>query len=197
MCCITNEALVRMSEEELIPSTDDSNSIRLAVGQMAIRIYQLKIIEMEKSLWIIYFNSGTGNISKTNPSTFTRWPTCLKTMIQTAKSRSTISHCKSIQLDWHVCFNFVIERLRQLHDQEQQIQEQLSAKKNQFRQSTNRIEEIVQTCVHKSTEFLRLQYQYKMQWVELNYHQSVLEHELRQGNLNEEHVSKTTCSLFF
>ena len=186
-----------MTEEKLIPSTNVSNNIRLVVGQMTILIYQSTIIEMEKSLWTIYFNSGTANIWKNNQSTLTQWPTCLKSMIQNANSGSTISDCKSTEFNRRVYFNFVVEHLRQLNEQEKQIQEQLSAKKNEFRQSTNRIEEIVQTCVQKSTEFLRLQYQYKMQLVELNYHQSVLENELRQGNFNEQHVSKKTSSLVF
>jgi hypothetical protein len=164
-----------MTQEKIYHSTSSINIQTL--GQITILMHQLNIIDLEKSLWTIYSKSGTANILKSNESTLKIWPKCLKSMIQL------------IQVNDHMYLKFVTEHLRELNAQQQQIQEQLSQKKRQFHGYTNRIEEILRKFIQQHIELLRLQYEYKIKLVELNYHENVLEHQFLQQNPNEQQVN--------
>ena len=168
-----------MIQDKIEPST---SSIQIeTLGQITILLYQLKMIDLEKSLWTIYFKSGIGQV-KPNQSTLKIWPTCVKSMIQSLKGMTTISD--------NICFEFVIEQQSDLNEKHQQIQQELSQKKKQFHGYTNRIEEILETFIEQHLQSLRLQYGYKIKLVELQYSEFVLEDEFLQQNPTEQQVNK-------
>ena len=176
-----------MIQEKIDRST---SSIQIeALGQITILMYQLNMIDLEKSLWTIYFKSGIG-IFKPNESTVKVWPTCVKSMIQSSKSITTISDINQLEMNDNICSEFVTEHLSDLNEKQQQIQKELSQKKKQFHGYTNRIEEILETFIQQHLQSLRLQYGYKIKLVELHYSEFVLEHEFLQQNPTEQQVNK-------
>lgn len=182
-----------MAQEEIYHS---ASSINIDVlGQITILLHQLNMIDLEKSLWTIYSKSGTAaGILNPKESTLKIWPTCVKSMIQSAQRLTTISDINQIVVNDNICLKFVTEHLRELNEKQQQIQQQLSEKKKQFYGYTDRIEQILRTFIQQHIQSLCLQYEYKIKLVELNYHESVLEHKFLQQNLNDKQVNNNYFS---
>jgi len=182
-----------MAQEKIYHS---ASSINIDVlGQITILLHQLNMIDLEKSLWTIYSKSGTAaGILNPKESTLKIWPTCVKSMIQSAQRLTTISDINQIVVNDNICLKFVTEHLRELNEKQQQIQQQLSEKKKQFYGYTDRIEQILRTFIQQHIQSLCLQYEYKIKLVELNYHESVLEHKFLQQNLNDKQVNNNYFS---
>ena len=156
-----------MAQEKIYPTRSCVNIE--ALGQITILLHQLNIIDLEKSLWTIYHKSGTAKILESN---LKLWPTAVKSMVQSSDCITTIND--------DICLKFVNEHLSELNSKQQEIQQQLVQKKKLFYGYTNTVEEILQAFIEQHLQSLRLQYDYKIKFVELIYREHVFDEKFLQ-----------------
>ena len=153
-------------------------------------MHQMKIIDLEISLWSICMKSGTAGIVKPNESTLKVWPTWLKSIIlELTIGITTLDDINDMDVDHQSCLKFVTEYLYDLNMKQVQIQDQLSQKKKQFYPNTNKIVDILQTFIGQHLRFLCHQYEYKVKYVALNYHENILEEAFVQQKLTQPQVN--------
>jgi len=163
---------------------------------IAILMYQLHALDLEKSLWNHYLKSGTGTL-KSNESNLKVWPKDVQTMIQLVLSSRTSSDLDQFHLNNKYCYRFVHEHLRKFDEKQQQLKEQLIIKKKQFYGYTNTIENSLETFIQKNSKALRFEYEYAMKIMEFDYRERVLDHAFEQQNPTPQQVMNFSSSYCF
>lgn len=179
-----------MAKQQIYHSESTININKLE--HIAMLMYQLNVLDLEKSLWMTYFKSGSGISLKSTETNLQVWPLHLKKIIQLdqdATTTTTLNDFNQIEVSDYECFKFVNKKLHELNENQYQFQQQLILKKKEFFGYTSSIENTLQTFIQEHLESLRLQYQYKIKLIEFYYNERVLEHEIQQQNPNEQQVN--------
>jgi hypothetical protein len=155
------------------------------IRQMAILMYQLAIIHLQKSLWMTYLKSGTGKLKscqtgKVGPAI---WPVEVQSMMKGLINEN----------DHTNCLTYVTDYLSDLENQIGQYQTELSMKKNQL---SNYIQTI-ETFVQQGLDSTRLEIQHQIALVQYTYNDRVLELEYLQHTPTEHQVSLKHFFIFF
>jgi hypothetical protein len=173
--------------QEKINHSADSIYIE-KLRSIAILMYRVLSLDLEKSLWNHYLKSGTG-ILISNESNLKVWPQDVQLMIiELVSSSRTNNNLDKIQLNDKYCYRFVYEHLREFNEKQQQLKRQLIIKKKQFYGYRNTIEDHLQTFIKKYSKALRLEYKYEMKIIEFDYRARMLDHAFQQQNPTPEQV---------
>jgi hypothetical protein len=173
--------------QEKINHSADSIYIE-KLRSIAILMYRVLSLDLEKSLWNHYLKSGTG-ILISNESNLKVWPQDVQLMIiELVSSSRTNNNLDKIQLNDKYCYRFVYEHLRKFNEKQQQLKRQLIIKKKQFYGYRNTIEDHLQTFIKKYSKALRLEYKYEMKIIEFDYRARMLDHAFQQQNPTPEQV---------
>lgn len=150
--------------------------------QMAILMYQWSMAHLQKSLWMAYLQSGTGQLKSTHPTDVTGphiWPPeVTQSMMNTNKSA-----------DDPTCLTYVTQYVCELNDKIEQYQSALDVNKSRLSNYVQTLE----TYVQQGLESARQEIAYNIALVHYGYTDRVLELAFRQHHPTEYQVS----SFFF
>ena len=168
-------------EQLLEQASLKSNSIE-ELRQLAIRIYQISIIDLQKMLWTTYWKAGTGKL-KSNHQTNddhhispSLWPIEIQRMMKERINKT----------DDASCLAFVTEHLSALDKEINQYQSELMIQKNQW---FNYIQ-IIETFVRQGLEPIRMEIEHQIALVQYNYNDYVLELEYLRYNPTQYQVNE-------
>ena len=164
------------SFEHIVEHVSSSETIE-EIRQMAILMYQLAIIHLQKSLWMTYLKSGTGKLKScitgnVGPSI---WPVEVQSMMKRLVNEN----------DHTACLTLVNDHLSDLENQIGQYQTELTMKKNQL---SNYIQTI-ETFVQQGLASIRLDIQHQIALVQYTYNDRILESKYLQHTPTENQVS--------
>jgi hypothetical protein len=174
-----------MVQQKIYQSASSINIEQLE--QITILLHQLNVLDLEESLWTTYFRAGTG-ILNIRLSNLKRWPLHVKKMIHLNRRPTTISELHEIKIDDNDCLKFVIEHQQEIKKRQQELQQELISKKQQFPGFTNTIENTLKIFIQEHITFLRLKYECQIKLVDLDYRQQLLDHDVLQQNPTEQNV---------
>ena len=143
--------------------------------QVAIWMHRIQWIVIEKSLWRVYFQSGTGQLKNVDSSAIGNvqmWPT------------EVIEHGSENE----ACLAYVNARLRQLEDKEQACRERLNSIKQQLSSYTLLIDQAIQAFVQRNIQAFRAECELKKTMVECDYEEKLLALDFGRLNPNDRQV---------
>ena len=151
---------------------------------MAILMYQGSMTHLQKSLWMAYLQSGTGQLKSTHPTDVPGphiWPPeVTQSMMNTKEST-----------DDHACLSYVTQYVCELNDKIQQYQSALDVNKSRLSNYVQTLE----TYVQRGLESARLEIDYRIALVQYGYNDRALELAFRQHHPTEYQVSSSSSSL--
>ena len=162
---------------------------------LALFIYRLQVIHLQKLINIHCFKSGTGTLYDIEPelNDINRyvWPMEIKSILieklrhqqQHQQQKTTITMMTGEEL--------IYERLQYLNGQTEQFQQELNNRKKQLIGFTSKIEEMIEKFIYQTAiQPLRLQCDLKIVLIKLDYDDEMIERKFYQENPNEYQVSK-------
>ena len=143
--------------------------------QVAIWMHRIQWIVIEKSLWRVYFQCGTGQLKNVDSSAivhFQMWPS------------EVIEHGS----EHEACLAYVNARLRQLEDKEQECRERLDTIKQQLSSYSSPVDQAMQAFVQRNIQAFRAECELKKTLVECDYEEKLLALEFGRLNPNDRQV---------
>jgi hypothetical protein len=168
--------------------------------EIALLIRQITMIDLQKSLWNSYLQSGTGELGKKHRLSTTHyhhelfvWPMEMKSIMMKEKETKSDDEMMPIninQIDHDTCLNYVYRTLRQFVDRKIQYETQLDEKKDYFKNFfTSEMEDAIRQFIEQQEMvFIRLEFESKIAIVKYDYHDRLLELEYHQLKPNQYQV---------
>jgi len=102
-----------MAKEKIYQSASTINLDSL--GDIAIMIHHLHIIDLEKSLWTKYFECGSGTLAGPYESIIKVWPAHIQLICRLEKAVATKCDLNQIEVNDDDCFQLVKKYLTELN----------------------------------------------------------------------------------
>ena len=148
--------------------------------QMAILMHQFSMVHLEKSLWMAYLQSGTGQLQSTYQTDGTGphiWP---PQVTQSMKNRKEST-------DDHACLTYVTQYLCELDDKMKHYQTALEVKISRLSTYVHALE----TYVQQGLESARLEMEYRIALIQYDYNDRTFELAFRQQHPTEYQVNSS------
>ncbi|CAF1506248.1 unnamed protein product, partial [Rotaria sordida] len=153
--------------------------------QMAISIHHIKYNQILHSLWTIYLKSGLDELKTScsikQPSlTAQLWPISVRSIVKNNIHSSVNEH--------NACLTYVKERLAELEKHIQQYQSNLSHQTNRLSTVVNNlliIRQNIETFIEEKLTYLRRRIEHKIQLVNYDYDEYILELQYLQHHPTE------------
>lgn len=182
---LTNQSFTQMIEQILTNISFNNHPMTIQeIREIAILIYQSRIINLEKSVWLTYFKAGTGTL-KTEQSSPAIWPTRLKSYVVSLKNYDL----NKDHLD-DLCLKLVHLRLHRFDHKQQQCQDKLRENIESISDDKTHILPILQTYIEENLQSLQGQYDYRIQLIIYDYEYHRLELEFFAQDPTEYQVRK-------
>jgi len=180
--------------EEAMNHISSSTTMIEDLRQMAVLIYHLFIINLEKSLWLTYMKAGTDkfnsnqvkNDNNNNKIDRCIWPIEVQTTMK--KSIKNNNHDNNTN-----CLTFATQYLSDLENKIKNYETQLNIAKNRLREHLQTIELFIQ----QKLESFRLRIVHQIELVQYNYNDRMLELQYLQYNPTPRQVSFTKDVLLY
>lgn len=150
--------------------------------QAAIWMDRIQRMSIQASLWHVYLQSGTGQLSNVDSSSIAQvqlWPSDVKIGVPTG-----IEHGS----DHDACLDFVHARLRQWEEKGHECRERLDEIKQNMPSYTLLIDQAMQTFVQRNLQSFRTECERKKTMAECDYQEKLLECQFNQWNPTERQV---------
>lgn len=141
---------------------------------IAVLIYQIKSLKILLSLWTTYLKSGTGqlHINQRGPSV---WPTQVQTIVR--KINNNVARNQN-----NACMQLVQERLDKFRTKMQQYEIQLDHLKRRLQGNKETVFHTIEMFIQQNQENFREKIDHKINLVQYDYNDRVLELQFLQQN---------------
>ncbi|CAF1336698.1 unnamed protein product [Adineta steineri] len=177
----------RMVQQKIFPRASCIKIEKLR--SIAILIYKIYALDLEKSLWNHYLKAATG-ILIANEFNLKICPKDIQTKLELAPLLTTTTNNDSnqIQINDKYYVRFIHEHLRKFNEKQRQLKPKLSRKKARFHAYTNKIEDTLKIFIRQNIRALRLEYEHEIKSVEFEYRERIFEHALQQQSNTIEQI---------
>jgi len=195
--------------QQLIQSmlSTTANSISMEdLHEMTLLIRQMIMIELQKSLWNTYLQSGTGELAKEYRFSTTHqhhselfvWPMEMKSMMMMMRDKEN-ERIDVNQMDHTAYLNYVHRTLYELADRQMQYQTQFDEKKYIWKNFfTSKMENAIRQFIEQhELVFIRLDFESKMAIIKFDYRDRLLEFEYHQLKPNQFQVRSFSSKSMF
>lgn len=164
------------SFQQLIRSMLSTTASSMQVSdlhEITLLIRRIMVLDLQKSLWNIYLQSGTGQLaSEAEQEELCLWPMEVKSTMTTDNN----------EIDQMKCLNYVNQTLEQFLHRQRYCEQQLEEKKYHFQNCfTTEMEDTLRQFIEQQElVFMRLDCERKMTIVKYDYRDRLLELEYRQ-----------------
>ncbi|CAF1484850.1 unnamed protein product [Adineta steineri] len=177
----------RMVQQKLFPRASCIKIEKLR--SIAILIYKIYALDLEKSLWNHYLKAATG-ILIANEFNLKICPKDIQIKLELAPLLTTTTNNDphQIQMNDKYYVRFIREHLRKFNQKQQQLKLKLNRKKARFHAYTNKIEDTFKIFIRQNIRALRLEYEHEIKSMEFEYRERIFEHALQQQSNTTEQI---------
>ncbi len=166
-------------------SSSSSKTVIEDLRPMAVLIYHLFNINLEKNLWLTYVKAGTGKLNTNQIDNNSNIDPCIWPIKVQSAMKKSINNSSSSNNDNTNCLAFATQYLSDLENKIKNYETQLNIEKKRLPEHLQPIELFIQ----QKLQSFRLQIEHEIELVQYNYNDRMLELQYLQCNPTARQVS--------